>query len=296
VGIEDCLDLVDDIRCPIVLHFAELDRLNPLATVERIHRGFAGSKNVKINMYAGVHHAFASPERPTCNEPAATMAYSRSLALFRKVLGPEYDLSALWDKHLEDGFASRDLEANMKTMVAQPYVNDIPTLTGGVGYDELYNFYKHHFDFVDTHIKSDVQLSSISGGTDIISCFVLGNACLPVWRGEIQCAALGLAVEVWNDDRKPVRGVKGELVCTRPFPSMPLGFWNDPTGERYRSAYFERFCGVWCHGDFCEITEKASRAAGSPRRRSSSSARGTGSESRIERAGERLQRTASRLL
>jgi acetoacetyl-CoA synthetase len=112
------------------------------------------------------------------------------------------------------------------------------------------------FDFVYTHIKSDVQLSSISGGTDIISCFVLGNSCLPVWRGEIQCAALGLAVELWNDDRKPVSGVKGELVCTRPFPSMPLGFWNDPTGERYRSAYFERFRGVWCHGDFCEITEQ----------------------------------------
>jgi acetoacetyl-CoA synthetase len=111
------------------------------------------------------------------------------------------------------------------------------------------------FDFVYTGIKRDVQLSSISGGTDIISCFVLGNPCLPVWRGEIQCAGLGLAVEVWNDEGKPVHGEKGELVCTRPFPSMPVGFWNDPTGERYRSAYFERFPGVWCQGDFCEITE-----------------------------------------
>ena len=84
-------------------------------------------------------------ERPSYDKPAAMMAYSRSLAVFRKVLVPEYDLSALWDKHLEYEFALRDLDANMKTMVAQPYVNDIPTLTGGVGYDELYNFYEHHF-------------------------------------------------------------------------------------------------------------------------------------------------------
>ena len=111
------------------------------------------------------------------------------------------------------------------------------------------------FDFVYSDIKRDVQVSSISGGTDIISCFVLGNPCLPVWRGEIQCAGLGLAVEVWNDEARPVRGAKGELVCTRPFPSMPVGFWNDPTGERYRSAYFERFPGVWSQGDFCEVTE-----------------------------------------
>jgi carboxymethylenebutenolidase len=159
VNIEDSLDLVDDIRCPMVLHFAELDSFNPPATVERIRRGFAGSKNVKINVYAGVDHAFASPERPPYNKPAAMMAYSRSLALFRKVLGPEYDLSALWDKHLECEFASRDLEANMKTMVAQPYVNDIPTLTGGVGYDELYNFYKHHFLFVN---PADTKITPIS--------------------------------------------------------------------------------------------------------------------------------------
>jgi carboxymethylenebutenolidase len=120
VGIEDCLDLVDDIRCPMVLHFAELDSSNPPVTVERIRQGFAGNKSVTINVYAGVDHAFASAGRPPYDKPAAMMAYSRSLALFRKVLGPEYDLSALWDKHLEYEFASRDLEANMKTMVAQP--------------------------------------------------------------------------------------------------------------------------------------------------------------------------------
>jgi carboxymethylenebutenolidase len=168
VGIEDCLDLADDIRCPMVLHFAELDGLNPPASVERIRRGFAGSKNVRINMYAGVDHAFASPERPPYNKPAAMMAYSRSLALFRKVLGPEYDLSALWDKHLEYEFASRDLEANMKTMVAQPYVNDIPTLTGGVGYDELYNFYKHHFLFANPADTKTIPISRTIGSDRIV--------------------------------------------------------------------------------------------------------------------------------
>ena len=111
------------------------------------------------------------------------------------------------------------------------------------------------FDFVYQSIKSDVQLSSISGGTDIVSCFVLGSPMLPVWRGEIQCRGLGMAVDVIDDAGKPVRGEKGELVCTQPFPSMPLGFWNDDDGAKYKSAYFERFPGIWCHGDFCEITE-----------------------------------------
>jgi acetoacetyl-CoA synthetase len=110
------------------------------------------------------------------------------------------------------------------------------------------------FDFVHESVKRDVQLASISGGTDIVSCFVLGNPALPVWRGEIQCIGLGLAVEVWDDDGRPVAGEKGELVCTQPFPCMPIGFWNDPDGAKYKAAYFERFPGVWCHGDFCEIT------------------------------------------
>jgi acetoacetyl-CoA synthetase len=110
------------------------------------------------------------------------------------------------------------------------------------------------FDFVYQSVKADLQLASISGGTDIISCFVLGSPILPVWRGEIQCRGLGMAVDVFDDDGRPVRGVKGELVCTRPFPSMPLGFWNDADGAKYKAAYFERFPDIWCHGDFCEIT------------------------------------------
>jgi acetoacetyl-CoA synthetase len=110
------------------------------------------------------------------------------------------------------------------------------------------------FDYVYRDIKADLQLASISGGTDIISCFVLGCPTLPVWRGEIQCKGLGMAVEVFDEDGRPVERQKGELVCTKPFPVMPIGFWNDADGAKYRAAYFERFPNVWCHGDFCEVT------------------------------------------
>ncbi len=110
------------------------------------------------------------------------------------------------------------------------------------------------FDWVYREIKQDILLASISGGTDIISCFVLGNPVLPVYRGEIQCRGLGMAVDVFDDAGKPVRSEKGELVCTKPFPVMPVGFWNDPDGAKYRAAYFERFANIWCHGDFSELT------------------------------------------
>ena len=111
------------------------------------------------------------------------------------------------------------------------------------------------FEAVYRDIKADVQLSSISGGTDIVSCFALGCPTLPVYAGEIQCRGLGMRVEIVDDQGKPVRGEKGELVCTAPFPSMPVGFWNDPDGKRYRSAYFERFENVWHHGDYAMLTE-----------------------------------------
>ena len=112
------------------------------------------------------------------------------------------------------------------------------------------------FDFVYDAIGSDLQLASISGGTDILSCFALGNPVLPVRRGELQCRGLGMAVEVWNDAGEPVIGEHGELVCTQPFPSAPVGFWNDPDRARYKAAYFERFDGIWAHGDFAELTEE----------------------------------------
>jgi len=112
------------------------------------------------------------------------------------------------------------------------------------------------FDYVYDAIGADLQLSSIAGGTDIISCFVLGNPMLPVRRGEIQCRGLGMAVDVYDEAGQLLRGAKGELVCTRPFPSMPIGFWNDPDGSKYHGAYFDRFEGVWCHGDFVELTPR----------------------------------------
>ena len=110
------------------------------------------------------------------------------------------------------------------------------------------------FDFVYRSIKRDIHLASISGGTDIISCFVGGNPTGSVWRGEIQARALGMNVQVFDDQGRPVREQKGELVCTQPFPSMPVAFWNDPDGRKYRAAYFERFPGVWTHGDYVELT------------------------------------------
>ncbi|WP_011579516.1 MULTISPECIES: acetoacetate--CoA ligase [Chelativorans] len=110
------------------------------------------------------------------------------------------------------------------------------------------------FEFVYHSIKKDVHLASISGGTDIVSCFVLGIPLLPVWSGEIQGPGLGMAIEVWDDQGHPLESGKGELVCTKAFPSMPIAFWNDPSGEKYRSAYFDRFENIWCHGDFAEWT------------------------------------------
>ncbi len=111
------------------------------------------------------------------------------------------------------------------------------------------------FDFVYAAIKRDLCLSSISGGTDIVSCFVLGNPAAPVRRGEIQAFGLGMDVAVFDDEGRAVAGEKGELVCRSPFPAMPVKFWNDADGARYRGAYFERFPGTWCHGDYAEITE-----------------------------------------
>ncbi len=110
------------------------------------------------------------------------------------------------------------------------------------------------FDFVYDAIKSDVHLASISGGTDIVSCFVLGVPSEPVWRGEIQGPGLGMAVDVFDAAGQHLAAGKGELVCTKTFPSMPVGFWNDPDGAKYRAAYFERFDNIWCHGDFAEWT------------------------------------------
>jgi acetoacetyl-CoA synthetase len=111
------------------------------------------------------------------------------------------------------------------------------------------------FKWVYQNVKSDLQLSSISGGTDIVSCFMLGNPTLPVHPGEIQCKGLGMKVEAFNEKGESVVGEKGELVCTAPFPSMPVYFWYDESGEKYSKAYFDKYPGIWTHGDYIKITD-----------------------------------------
>lgn len=113
----------------------------------------------------------------------------------------------------------------------------------------------HSFDYVYNHIKSDLQLSSISGGTDIISCFALGCPTLPVYRGELQCLGLGMDVDVYDSNGQPLANQKGELVCKSPFPSMPIYFWHDHHNSKYHQAYFNRFNNCWAHGDYAELTK-----------------------------------------
>jgi acetoacetyl-CoA synthetase len=111
-----------------------------------------------------------------------------------------------------------------------------------------------HFAFVYQHIKSDLCLASISGGTDIISCFALGNPILPVYSGELQCRGLGMQVEIFDAQGRALHDAKGELVCSAPFPSMPIYFWQDPENKKYQQAYFSKYPNVWAHGDFAELT------------------------------------------
>jgi acetoacetyl-CoA synthetase len=152
------------------------------------------------------------------------------------------------------GTSAKYIAAIEKAGVAPARSHELPALrtllsTGSPLSPEL-------FDFVYRDVKPDLMLASISGGTDIVSCFALGNPLLPVYRGELQCRGLGLAVAVFDENGTPVEGERGELVCTRPFPCMPIGFWNDPGDKRYRGAYFERFPGIWTHGDFAELTPR----------------------------------------
>jgi len=145
VGIEKDLKLADKIKGPMVLHFAGNDKFVPAEAVAKIRKKFAKRADVRIYDYPGVDHAFNCWERPAYHKPSAMMAHSRTIALFREVLGPRYDLSALWDKHCEYEFGLRDVPKTMGTMVAEPYVNHVPTMTGGVGFKDLSRFYQNHF-------------------------------------------------------------------------------------------------------------------------------------------------------
>ena len=145
VGIEKALGEASKIKCPVVMHFAELDKFAPPAAVEQIRGHFKDRTDVEIYRYPSADHAFNREGGMHFHKPSALMAYSRSLAAMRKAMGPHYDLSALWDNHCMHEFGTRDVDATMKTMVAAPYVNHIPTMTGGVGHDHLKRFYKYHF-------------------------------------------------------------------------------------------------------------------------------------------------------
>jgi len=145
VRIEDQLALKDKITCPLVLHFGGADEHVPMDAVEKIQETFADVDHVLISVYEGAPHAFANRMRDTYDKAAAGMAHSRTIAMLRGVMGPVYDLEHLWDMHCYYEFETRDVDATMDTMVAQPYVNHIPTMTGGVGYTDLHRFYKNHF-------------------------------------------------------------------------------------------------------------------------------------------------------
>jgi len=145
VGIEQYLKEAGAIACPVVLHFGENDRFVPAAARDRIAGGLNGRGTVQTFVYPGCDHGFNNPARPAFDKAAALMAHSRSIAALRQAMGPHYDLSALWEAHTKCEFGDRDAVATMTTMVAQPYVNHIPTMTGGVGHDDLLRFYKNHF-------------------------------------------------------------------------------------------------------------------------------------------------------
>ncbi|MFV2091075.1 MAG: acetoacetate--CoA ligase, partial [Pseudomonadales bacterium] len=150
------------------------------------------------------------------------------------------------------GTSARFLSSIEKAGIKPRETHDLSSLRGVLSTGSVLT--REGFNYVYRDIKPEVHLASISGGTDIVSCFVLGNPDEPVWEGEIQVAGLGMAVDVVNESGEPVREEKGELVCTRPFPSCPIGFWNDSSGEKFLDAYFRRFPGIWTHGDFAEIT------------------------------------------
>jgi acetoacetyl-CoA synthetase len=164
----------------------------------------------------------------------------------------------LWDYAAEEGItcfgtSAKYISAMEKEGLEPARTHDLGALTSILSTGSP--LAPESFDYVYKSIKRDLRLSSISGGTDIISCFALGSAVLPVFRGELQTRGLGMDVQVFNDAGEAVTGEKGELVCTASFPSMPTAFWNDPDGSKYNNAYFTRYSNVWAHGDYAELTE-----------------------------------------
>ena len=165
---------------------------------------------------------------------------------------------ALWDfaeaeKFTLFGTSAKYIEALQKVNFSPKSQHNLESLRGMASTGSPLS--AEGYDFVYSEIKDDLHLASISGGTDIVSCFVLGVPTLPVYRGEIQAPGLGMDVQVWNDEGESVRQQRGELICAQSFPSRPVFFWRDEGGQKYYSAYYEHFEGVWAHGDFAEITK-----------------------------------------
>ncbi|SCK15606.1 acetoacetate--CoA ligase [Vogesella sp. LIG4] len=192
------------------------------------------------------------------NWMASALACGAGLVLYDGAALPAGNEDLLWQlcarlgvSHL--GVSAKYLSALEKAGV-QPAQHDLAALR--VLYSTGSPLLPESYDYVYRAIKPDVALCSISGGTDIVSCFALGCPTLPIHRGELQARGLGMAVEVWNEAQQPVVGDKGELVCVAPFPSMPLGFWNDADGSKYHAAYFARYANTWVHGDYAELTAR----------------------------------------
>jgi len=168
VGIEDSLDEAVNLRGRLVLHIAEQDGFCPPPARQRILEALGGKPGVELYVYPGMDHAFARTGGAHYDKPSALMAHQRSMAALQRVIGPQFDYSYLWDKHCEYEFGTRDVAATMATMVAEPYVNHIPTMTGGVGYRELSRFYQHHFVNSNPPDTRLVPLSRTVGATQIV--------------------------------------------------------------------------------------------------------------------------------
>ncbi|MBN3855720.1 dienelactone hydrolase family protein [Paraburkholderia sp. Ac-20340] len=172
VGLEAYLNEAETIRCPLMLHFGGEDKWCDAASRARIEAALADTAGVELYTYPGCDHAFASPARPQFDKAAAMMAYSRSLAMLRRVMGPIYDFNALWEEHCYHEFVARNPNDVMPTMVAQPYVNHIPTMTGGVGHDELKRFYTHHFVHSNPEDTRLIPISRTIGSDRVVDEFI----------------------------------------------------------------------------------------------------------------------------
>jgi carboxymethylenebutenolidase len=168
VGIEAALGEADHIKCPVLLHIAELDKFCPPAAREAIVGALQGRAGITLNVYPGQDHAFARRGGEHYHRPSALLAHERSIAVLKGAIGPHFDLSALWDKHCEHEFATRDVDATMATMVAEPYVNHIPTMTGGVGQKSLHRFYTEHFVNSNPPDTALVPISRTVGATQVV--------------------------------------------------------------------------------------------------------------------------------